>query len=82
MVLVGCCRIVAACEGVQQFKLQVFKNVGQSMGGDVIPSSTKLRRDIVTLPSVLPFFRNILVNTLESASFRKGDVEPFNGWRT
>ena len=30
-----------------------------------IPSPTKLRRDIVTLPS----FRNILVNTLESTSF-------------
>ena len=31
----------------------------------IIPSPTKLRRDIVTLPS----FRNILVNTLESISF-------------
>jgi hypothetical protein len=31
--------------------------------------STKLRRDIVTLPSVRPSFCNILVNTLESASF-------------
>ena len=30
-----------------------------------IPLPTKLRRDIVTLPS----FRNILVNTLESTSF-------------
>jgi hypothetical protein len=30
-----------------------------------IPSPTKLRRDIVTLPSV----RHILVNTLESTSF-------------
>jgi len=35
----------------------------------IIPSPTKLRRDIVTLPSVRPFFRNILVNTLESKSF-------------
>ena len=36
----------------------------------VIPSRTKLRRDIVTLPSVfLPSFRNILVNTPESTSF-------------
>ena len=38
-----------------------------------IPSPTKLRRDIVTLPSVLPSvrpsFRGILVNTLESTSF-------------
>jgi hypothetical protein len=42
------------------------------------PSPTKLRRNIVTLPSVLvrpssrfprPSFRNILVNTLESTSF-------------
>ena len=29
----------------------------------VIPSHPKLRRDIVTLPSVRPSFRNILVNT-------------------
>jgi hypothetical protein len=39
----------------------------------IIPSPTKLWRDIVTLPSVLPSvrpsFRNILVNTLESTSF-------------
>jgi hypothetical protein len=35
-----------------QFLIRVF-----------IPSPTKLRRDIVTLPSVLPSFRNILVNT-------------------
>ena len=47
----------------------------------IIPSPTKLRRDIVTLPSihlsflpsvlpsVHPSFRNILVNTLESTSF-------------
>jgi hypothetical protein len=34
-----------------------------------IPSPTKLRRDIVTLTSVRPSFRNILVNTLESTSF-------------
>ena len=34
-----------------------------------IPSPTKLRRDIVTLPSFLPSFCNILVNTLESTSF-------------
>ena len=34
-----------------------------------IPSPTKLRRDIVTLPSVHLYFRNILVNTLESTSF-------------
>jgi hypothetical protein len=37
------------------------------------PSPTKLRWDIVTLPSVRPsfrlFVRNILVNTLESTSF-------------
>ena len=32
------------------------------------PSPTKLRRDIITLPSVRPSFRNILVNTLESTS--------------
>jgi hypothetical protein len=32
----------------------------------IIPSPTKLRRDIVTLPSVLPSFHNILVNTLGS----------------
>ena len=31
----------------------------------IIPSPTKLRRDIVTLPC----FRNILVNTLESTFF-------------
>ena len=31
-------------------------------------SPTKLRRDIITLPSVRPSFRNILVNTLESTS--------------
>ena len=39
----------------------------------IIPSPTKLRRDIVMLPSVLPSvhpsFRNILVNTLESTFF-------------
>ena len=35
----------------------------------IIPSPTKLRRDIETLPSVRPSFRNILVNTLESTSF-------------
>ena len=36
----------------------------------IIPSPTKLERDIVTLPSVLPSsFRNILLNTLESISF-------------
>ena len=35
----------------------------------IIPSPTKLRRDIVTLPSVRPPFCNILVNTLESTSF-------------
>ena len=37
----------------------------------VIPSQTKLRRDIVTLPPsvFLPSFRNILVNTPESTSF-------------
>jgi hypothetical protein len=35
----------------------------------IIPSPTKLRRDIVTLPSIRPSFRNILVNTLESTSF-------------
>jgi hypothetical protein len=35
----------------------------------IIPSLTKLRRDVVTLPSVLPSVRNILVNTLESTSF-------------
>ena len=39
----------------------------------IIPSPTKLRRDIVTLPSVLPSvrpsFHNILVNTLETTSF-------------
>ena len=44
----------------------------------IIPSPTKLRRDIVTLrpsffpaflPSVRPSFRNLLVNTLESTSF-------------
>ena len=34
-----------------------------------IPSPTKLRRDIVTLPSVHLYFCNILVNTLESISF-------------
>jgi hypothetical protein len=34
-----------------------------------IPSPTKLQRDIVTLPSILPSFRNNLVNTLESTSF-------------
>ena len=34
-----------------------------------IPSPTKLRRDIVTLPSVRPSFLSILVNTLESTSF-------------
>jgi hypothetical protein len=28
-----------------------------------------LQRDIVTLPSVLPFVRHILVNTLGSTSF-------------
>ena len=33
------------------------------------PSPTKLQRDIVTLPSILTSFRNILVNTLESTSF-------------
>ena len=39
----------------------------------IIPSPTKLRRDIVTLPFVLglPSFRNILVNTLESTSFNE-----------
>ena len=36
-----------------------------------IPSPTKLRRDIVTLPSVRSSFRNILVNTLESTSFKE-----------
>ena len=37
---------------------------------EIINSSpTKLRRDIVTLPSVRPSFRNILVNILESTSF-------------
>jgi hypothetical protein len=35
----------------------------------IIPSPTKLRRDIVTLPSVLPSVRHILVNTLGSTSF-------------
>ena len=35
----------------------------------IIPPPTKLRRDIVTLPSVLPFVRHILVNTLGSTSF-------------
>ena len=34
----------------------------------IIPSPTKLRRDI-SLPSVFPSFRNILMNTLESTSF-------------
>ena len=35
----------------------------------IIPSATKLRRDIVTLPSILPWFRpSILVNTLGSTS--------------
>jgi hypothetical protein len=34
-----------------------------------IPSPTKLRRDIVTLPAFRPSFRNILVNTLKSTSF-------------
>ena len=37
----------------------------------VIPSPTKLRRDIETLPPVRPFFRNIRVNTLESTSFNE-----------
>jgi hypothetical protein len=37
-------------------------------GTFIIPSPTKLRRDIVTLSS----FRNILVNTLESTSFKIG----------
>ena len=35
----------------------------------IIPSPTKLRRDIVTLPSVFSSFRSILVNTLGSTSF-------------
>jgi len=35
----------------------------------IIPSPTKLQRDIVTLSSVRPSFRNILLNTLESTSF-------------
>ena len=35
----------------------------------IIPSPTKLRRDIVMLPSVLPSVRHILVNTLGSTSF-------------
>ena len=39
----------------------------------IIPSPTKLQRDLVMLPSVCPFvrpsFRNILVDTLESTSF-------------
>ena len=35
----------------------------------IIPSPTKLRRDIVTLPFVLPSVRHILVNTLGSTSF-------------
>jgi len=35
----------------------------------IILSPTKLRRDIVMLPSILPSFRSILVNTLESTSF-------------
>ena len=35
----------------------------------IIPSPTKLQRDIVTLPSIRPSFHNILVNTLESTSF-------------
>jgi hypothetical protein len=37
-----------------------------------VPSLVKIHwrmLDIVTLPSVRPFFRNILVNTLESTSF-------------
>ena len=33
-----------------------------------IPSPTKLQRDIVMLRSVLPSFRNILVNILESTN--------------
>ena len=48
-------------------------NIAAQVSGIIIPSPTKLQRDIVTLPSVLPFvhpsFRNILVNTLESTSF-------------
>jgi hypothetical protein len=35
----------------------------------IIPSSTKLRRDIVTLLSVRPSVRHVLVNTLGSTSF-------------
>jgi hypothetical protein len=40
------------------------KTCGHSDVNIIIPSPTKLRRDIVMLPS----FRNILVNTLESTS--------------
>ena len=50
--------------------LYLYKNTFKLF---IIPSPTKLRRDTVTLPFVLPSvrqsFRNILVNTLESTSF-------------
>ena len=44
---------------------QPMKSVSNITLVIIIPSPTKMRRDIVTLPSVL---RNILVNTLESTS--------------
>ena len=50
-------------------KLYIFFNITFLVKKFVIPSPTKLRRDIVTLTSVLPSVRNILVNTLESTSF-------------
>ena len=54
-------------------------NIAAQVSGIIIPSPTKLRRDIVALPSILPSslpsvhpsFHNILVNTLESTSFNE-----------
>jgi hypothetical protein len=74
--------MVAEC--FNDFFINVAKDIGSETAADknhpsIIeinknkPSPTKLRRDIVTLPSVRPSFRpsfrNILVTTLESTSF-------------
>ena len=47
--------------------IKLYPSIYKSLLG--ISSPTKLQRDIVTLPSFHPSFRNILVNTLESTSF-------------
>ena len=52
---------------ISKKKNTIYRQTRESLF--IIPSPTKLRRDIVTLPSVLPSVCHILVNTLGSTSF-------------